>query len=146
MSSTFLKKYLKWYNRSMQYNTKPTNKQKEFARILATDKKATKVSAFKQAYDTSGYKSNDTIKQVAHQVFKTKGVQSELMKYNDIVEDTLVNTVKDWGNHEKPRQREIAIDTAKFMHDKIHGKATQKIQQQTESITLNIDLTGIEAS
>jgi hypothetical protein len=74
----------------------------------------------------------------------SKGVQSLLHDSKTLVESTLINTVKDWGDHDKPRQREIAQNAAMYIHDKVEGKATQRIEQRSEVLSFNIDLTGGE--
>ena len=40
------------------------------------------------------------------------------------------------------RNEKVTSDVAMFMYDHANGKATQRIEQRTEAITLNIDLTG----
>ena len=118
-----------------------TRKQKELVRVYTSDPKITKTDAYKQVYNSSTTNKQSLYHQ-ASAVFRKPQVQSQLAKYTELVESTLIGTVEDWGRHEKPRQREIAIDTAKFVHDKIHGRATQRIEQQTTGITFKIDLTA----
>jgi hypothetical protein len=36
------------------------------------------------------------------------------------------------------------MNNARWIHDKVKGKATQKIEQQSTKLAINIDLTGTE--
>lgn len=126
--------------------SKPTNrpatrKQKEFARLIATEPKLTNRQAYLQAYNVKPTTTPKTIDVEASRTLAKPQVQSELAKYTNLLENTLITTVRDWGNHEKPRQREIAQNAVFFMHDKIHGKAKQSIDVQSTSVKLTLDLT-----
>jgi len=118
-----------------------TRKQRELVKVYTSNPTMTKTEAFKQVYNTSTTNKNSLYSQ-ASKVFSKPQVMSQLAKHTALIEDTLIGTVQEWGSHEKPRQREIAIDTAKFVHDKIHGRATQRIEQQSTGITFKIDLTS----
>jgi len=123
-------------------NRPPTRKQAEYARIIATEPKTTQLEAYKQVYNTSGYTSKNAIEQEASRTLKHPSVQSELAKYTNILENTLITTVRDWGNHDKPRQREIAQQAVMYMHDKIHGKAKQSIDVVSTTVKLSLDFSG----
>jgi len=84
--------------------------------------------------------NKDVAKSIARQNLRKPAIISALDQSTRLVEDTLITTVKDWGRADKPRQREIAQQAAMYIHDKVHGKATQRIEQKSESITINIDL------
>jgi serine/threonine protein kinase len=73
---------------------------------------------------------------------KKPNVISYLAEKNDLVEEVLINTLTDWGRESNTRKREIAVDVGKYIHDKIHGKATQQIETTNKSVTISIDLTG----
>ena len=120
----------------------PTRKQKEFARIIATEPKTSQTEAYIRAYNTEGYNSRGAITEEAKKTLRNPSVQMELSKYSDLAEQKIVNTIREWGDHEKPRQREIAMDMAKFVHDKVHGKAKQRHEVQSTSVNINLDLTA----
>lgn len=126
-------------NNQQAATNKLTPKQRVFVQHLLDNPTASYTAAARVAYPNQ---TPATQYQQAHDNMKKPNIIMALGKANDIVESTLMNTVKEWGNHEKPRQREIAVDTAKYIHDKIHGKATQKVEQRTEAVTVNIDLSA----
>ena len=120
---------------------KLTNKQKAFVQELLTNPKATKTSAYLKAYDVKpGTKLNSIHKQ-AVDTYSNPKVISVLSGYNDIVEESLINVVKDWGREENTRKREIALNNAQYIHDKVHGKATQQIETKQSVVSISIDLT-----
>lgn len=126
--------------------SKPTNKpatrkQKEFARIIATQPKTTIKDAYKQAYNVKPTTSDKTISVEATRTLAKPQIQSELAKYTNLVEDTLITTVKDWGRSDNTRQREIAQQASMFIHDKVHGKAKQSVDVQNTTVKLVLDLT-----
>jgi hypothetical protein len=43
----------------------------------------------------------------------------------------------------KADKDEVKLAASKDILDRVHGKATQKIEQSTTGVTLNIDLTGL---
>jgi hypothetical protein len=116
---------------------KATENQKAYAQALMTNDGRTDQAKFAEIYG----ESNNTAFR-AYVAKNSRGVQSLLHDNKELVESTLINTVKDWGDHEKPRQREIAQNAAMYIHDKVEGKATMRIEQRSEIISFNIDLTG----
>lgn len=120
-----------------------TRQQAAFVEELLTNKRATKTTAYKAAYNTSNMKPN-TIHREAYATARLPQVMSRLADYSDLTEQTMINTLTDWGRENNSRKREIALNQAQFMHDKIHGKATQRVEQSTQQVTISIDLTGQE--
>jgi len=116
-----------------------TRKQQAFVRELVNNPKMSATKIAEKTYNTLSYSA---ARAIASENLTKPNIRTELAKYSDRVEQVLFNTIDQWGEHDKPRQREIAIDTAKFVHDKIHGRATQRIEQSTQGVTLNIDLTS----
>lgn len=119
-----------------------TRKQREFVKELVTNPKATKVSAYKKAYNVAPTTKIESVYREAIATSQKPQVISALTNYNELVENTLTNTVKHFADSDKVAERSLAVDTAKYIHDKIHGKATQRIEQQTTGVTLTIDLTS----
>ena len=113
-----------------------TKKEKAFADHLINNPKESGTEAAMQTYNARNRKTASVI---ATENLAKPSVKTYLAKHNDRVEQVLFNTVDQWGEHEKPRQREIAMDTAKYIHDKIHGKATQKVETTGVHISMQID-------
>lgn len=123
----------------IKHNKTLTRKQQAFVEHLVNHPKESATQAAKHAYKTA---TNHTAEQIAYENMRKPEIVTELAKYNNLVENTLVNTVNDWGREENTRKREIAVDTAKYIHDKVNGKATQRTEVKTQGVTLNIDLTS----
>lgn len=119
-----------------------TTKQRAFIKELVDNPKKSATQAALKAYDTD---SPQVAQAIASENLSKPMIRSELAKYNGMLESALINTVDEWKDHERPRQREIAMDVAKYVHDKIHGKATQKVETRSESLEIHIDLTSSES-
>ena len=120
-------------------NNKPlTRKQQAFVKHLIEHPKESATKAVQATYSDTTYR---TARQIATENLAKPSIISELSKYNNLVENTLINTIDQWGDHDKPRQREIAQQAAMYVHDKIHGKAKQSVDVHSTSVTFNIDLT-----
>lgn len=116
-----------------------TRKQKLFVQHLIENPKASGTEAAMTAYSTE---DKPTAGAIAYENLKKPQIVSELAKYNNLVENTLINTVSEWGADKSTTKRGIAIDTAKFIHDKINGKAVQQMSVTSTSVNLSIDLSG----
>lgn len=92
----------------------------------------------------AGYHPKDTQSAavMANRIMKAPEVQQKLSEHASVFESVILGTAKDWGSHEKPRQREIALNAAMFAYDHIFGKATVKIEQQVSVVKIAINLTG----
>lgn len=92
----------------------------------------------------AGYNSKDTkaANSLGSQLKHDEKIQMALGQYNDLFEDTIVGIAKRWKDSETPRKAEIALNAAMFGHDKVHGKATVKIDSQSTIVRVNINLTG----
>lgn len=144
-----------WYNPSMKKDTtknprsgKPakdrplTPKQKAFVQELINNPKQSATQAVLKTYGKPGKPIDyNTARSLASENLAKPAIQSKLIQYSDMVEQAIMQTISDWKDHDKPRQREIAMNQAQFVHDKIHGKATQKIETRSEAVTISIDLT-----
>lgn len=100
--------------------------------------KASGTDIAQQVYNVS---NRQTAQVIASENLSKPIIQTELAKYTKQIEDTLYRAVVDWGDSDTPRKREIALDSAKFIHDKVHGKATQRVETRSEAVTISIDLT-----
>lgn len=127
---------------SSPLNQGMTRRDKAFADALLNDPKKTQRDAFKESRVVREGTSDASIDVQASRLLRKPQIVSYLANYSDMVENTLLNTVQDWGREENTRKREIANNTAMYIHDKIHGKATQVIQQRSEIVKIAINLSG----
>lgn len=85
----------------------------------------------------AGYqpKNDVTAKTMYQQMMKKEKIQSALSAYTDLAEQTIIKSIKDYGDSDRQWQRTLAVETSKWVHDKVHGKAAQM------NINLNQDFT-----
>lgn len=122
---------------------KLTRKQEAFVRELVENPKQSATSAVMKTYGKPDKPvSYQTARALASENLTKPSIQTELAKYTKQVEDTLYRAVVDWGDSDTPRKREIALDSAKFIHDKVHGKATQRVETKSEQVSININMTA----
>jgi hypothetical protein len=120
-----------------------TYKQKEFIKQVVENPKQSLTKAAQAAYSSGDKEISPTVAaQIAYDNMRKPNIVSQLQDYTQLVETTLTNTVAEWGQHERPRQREIAQQAAMYIHDKVHGKATQRVETRSEAVVISIDLTG----
>lgn len=115
----------------------PTPRQKLMVKLHQEG--MTKKDAYLKAYDKDESKLKHPGQQ-AVDMFDTRGAKLALLEYKNLAEQTLVDAMSDWGRSDKPRERELALDAAKFVHDKVEGKATQKVETKSEVISFSINL------
>lgn len=121
---------------------KLTRKQEAFVRELVENPKQSATHAVMKTYGKPDKPiTYNTARTLASENLAKPAIQTKLAQYNDMVESAILQTIQDWKDHDKPRQREIAMSQAQFVHDKIHGKATQKVETRSEQVTISIDLT-----
>ena len=126
----------------MAQNRKLTGKQKAFVKELIDNPKQNATQAAMKAYSTPEKPiKHESARQLAYENLKKPQIISKLQNYTDLVESALVGTVEDWSKEDAPRKREIALDAAKFIHDKVHGRATQKVEMQSQQVVITIDMT-----
>jgi phage terminase small subunit len=111
-----------------------TTKQKIFVKeYVETKGNGTKAALI--AYDTKDYQTAATI---SNENLKKPEIISALQLHNELIESTLIGTVKQYGRSKKLGERSLAVDTAKYIHDKIHGKATQRTESTSNSLIAHI--------
>jgi phage terminase small subunit len=126
--------------KTAQITNKPlTRKQQAFVTELVNNPKDSATQVALRVYNAS---SPNSAKSIATENLSKPAIITELAKYNNLVENTLINTINDYSNSDKLGQRTLAVETSKYIHDKIHGKATQRIEQRSEKLIISIDLTG----
>ncbi len=122
-----------------------TYKQKEFIRELTDNPQQSATQAALKAYSSADKQPTyRTASVIAHENLRKPNIVSKLAQYSDAVESAIMNTMMDWKDEDSARKREIAMDMAKYTHDKIHGKATQRVETRSEAVVISIDLTQAE--
>ena len=125
-----------------QTNEKPlTAEELKFSSLVAQGYTLTK--AYRAAFPSSKGLHNNTVRRYASVLYSKNKIVTEVETKQAknaylarLAEDRLEEQLTD-GRNEK-----VTSDVAMFMYDHANGKATQRIEQRTEAITLNIDLTG----
>jgi phage terminase small subunit len=123
-----------------------THKQKIFVNNIV-DKGMTKTDAYINAYDHNG--TRKTAYEEASRTARTPQVLIELAKHSSVAENTLITVMqasKDYaleGGRDGASYASVAVQTANSILDRVHGKATQRIEQQSTAVVIQIDLTGV---
>lgn len=117
--------------------TKLTRKQKTFVELLLNNPKMSATEAAMQSYNAS---NRDVARAIATENLAKPSIMSNLGIVNDLIEGVMVATVRDWGLSMDVDRRTLAVNTGKFMHDKIHGKATQRTENTDVHVNLDISL------
>ncbi len=128
--------------KTAQTTNKPlTRKQTAFVKHLIEHPKDSGTEAVMQTYDV---KSRQTAESIAYENLRKPEIVTELAKYNSNIEQIIVDKTFKLSSSEKLEEVKEGLLNARWMHDKINGKATQKIEQQSTKLVINIDLTGTE--
>ncbi len=115
-----------------------TRKQQAFVNTLLNNPKLSATQAVKQTYNVN---NDNTASSIASENLRKPEIISKLQNYNELVENTLITDVIQYNNSDDINQRKLANDTARYIHDKINGKARQITEVTSTGVTLNIDLT-----
>lgn len=107
-----------------------------------------KTEAYIKAYDHNG--TRKTANEEASRTTSLPQVKLELAKYSNIAEDKMIQILDYSTEYGRDNTKEgasyaaVAVTVAKDILDRVHGKATQRIEQSSQSVTISIDLTGVE--
>jgi hypothetical protein len=125
-----------------------TRKQQAFVDgILGQPKKsATQVAS--EVYNVRG--KRHTAEVIASENLRKPEIMVYLANHSSKAENTLVeimNYGSEYGKEMKDRDGAsyagVAVSAAKDILDRVHGKATQKVEQHSTVVTLSLDLTDI---
>ena len=120
-----------------------TKKQAAFVKELVDDPKMSGTQAALKTYGRGDKElSPVTAASIAYENLRKPQIVSKLGNYNQLVESALIGTLEDYKESDKVSERSLSVDIAKYVHDKIHGKATQRMEVQTNKVSINIDLTS----
>lgn len=122
-----------------------TKKQKSFAIGIIENPKLSATEIAARVYNVN---NRNTARSIAAENLSKPAILAELAKYSVNSELTLLR-VMDYsteygaeGGKEGASYASVAMQTANSILDRLHGKATTKIEQTTTAVTLNIDLTN----
>lgn len=131
--------------------TKPlrplTRKQKAFVQHIVNNPKQSATQAVLATYNVDNPKTAGV---VAHENLNKPSIMAELAKYDETAQATLVEVMqysKDYGRTNSGAKEQgasyasVAARIADSLLDRLHGKATQRIEATSTAVTLNIDLT-----
>lgn len=122
-----------------------TMKQKRFVQEIINNPKQSATEAASKTYQVS---SRQTAGQIAHENMKKPEVVAELAKYSNTAESVIVevmNRSQQMMNTDTARAVDWATNarqTADSLLDRVHGKATQQVQVQSQHVVLTLDLTA----
>jgi len=92
----------------------------------------------------AGYKvsNNHAAAQIYLENMKKPEIAKKLEDVADEMEDTLITTVRRYRNSDSLEEVKEANLNARWIHDKVHGKATQRTENVSVSLSFGMDLTG----
>lgn len=111
-----------------------TRKQKAFADALIADKK---ISATKVAQKVYGKPDRDMTYDTASSIASENLRKPEIMVYMQLHSGKAENRIVELIDS---KREEIALQASKDVLDRVHGKATQRIEQTTKGVIININL------
>lgn len=114
-------------------STKLTHKQKAWADYLINNPKDSGTEAAAQTYNVSNRKSAEVI---ASENLRRPSIQLYLEEHIDKAKYRMITLVDS-------EKEDIALRASDSILDRALGKATQKIEQHSTSVNLNLDLTNI---
>lgn len=112
-----------------------TRKQEAFVTELITKPKQSATKAVMNTYNVANAKTASVI---ATENLAKPNIISRLGDANNMIEQVLMDTVGEYGNSDKIQERSLAVDTSKWIHDKIHGKAMQKSSNVNFNFTQHV--------
>lgn len=78
------------------------------------------------------------------QNMKIPEIASRLEPVVDEIEEALITTVRRYKDSDKLTEVQEAMNNARWIHDKVRGKAKQLTEVTSTKLSINIDLTGTE--
>ncbi len=124
---------------------KLTRKQLEFVRYLLSNPKASATQAVIHAYDPMKY---DTAKAMASENLAKPYILNVLRDASEEAESTITSVMRlsekfaHGGGKDGAAYASVAKGAAEAVLDRVHGKPTQRIEQSTSVVAINIDLTA----
>jgi ribosomal protein S17 len=120
----------KSYERPKKSIRRLTDKQKAYIKLRVENPKMTKTAAVMRTYNTVKPTNAGAM---ANKLEKNTLVQSALAAHADVAERTIVKAILDYEDSDKQWQRTLAVESSKWVHDKLYGKAVQR----NDNVNLN---------
>lgn len=124
-----------------------TRKQQLFVKTAIENPKASGADIARAISDKPISDSHATT--LAHRMLTNGDVQLELSKYSNHAENVLIEVMNysaelgKQGTAAGASYASVASSNAKDVLDRVHGKATQKIESKNTTVTLTLDLGSI---
>ncbi len=122
-----------------------TGKQKAFADQVLANPTKPKKKIIMDVYDVTIERAAEVM---ASENLRKPAIMAYLDKHAVVAEETLYDIMQDSRSKSKTFSKEgaayagVAVTAAKDILDRIHGKATQRIESRSESVIIGIDLSG----
>lgn len=100
-----------------------TAKQREFVRLMTSGERITPTRAVMRVYNTDKPTNAGAI---SKNLEKNPKIQMALAAHSSLAEETIVTAILDYKDSDKQWQRTLAVESSKWVHDKLHGKAVQQ--------------------
>lgn len=111
---------------------KLTRKQEVFVNALLGDTKVSGAEAARRAYNVT---TDNAARAIASENLTKPNVMQHLQANSERAEQVIVSLLA-------ADKDEVKLAASRDILDRVHGKATQKIEQTTTGVTLTIDLTS----
>lgn len=126
-----------------------TSKQSAWVQHLVENPKSNPTQAALATYGNGSRPiSYGTASQIAHDNLSKPSILLELSKHSQTAELVVVevmntsNKFSKTGDKSGSAYASVALQAANSLLDRLHGRATQRTEQRSEVVTLNIDLSG----
>ena len=125
---------------------KLTRKQEAFVRYLIGNPKDSATKAVKATYNPT---TDLAARAIAYENLTKPHIQLALAKYSQRAELRVFNLMQRGEAYAENPGKEgaahasVALAAAKDILDRVHGKATQKVETQSTSVNLNLSLTDL---
>ena len=116
-----------------------TRKQKEFVKQIILNPKESTTEIASRVYDVA---NRNVAGSIAVENMQKPAIVSELAKHSKEIEETIQDVARELIHTDKLEHKKEGLLNYRWMHDKIHGKATQKTEVTTNGVTINIDLSS----
>lgn len=120
-------------------NPKLTRKQTAFVQKLIDNPKMSATEAVRQTYNVT---TNRSAEVTASENLRKPEIVSTLNRYSNTIEDIISSKAIELSSSDKLEEVKEGLLNSRWIHDKIHGKATQKVETQNTSVNISIDLSS----
>lgn len=118
-------------------NPKLTRKQTAFVQKLIDNPKMSATQAVRETYNVT---TNRSAEVTASENLRKPEIVSTLNRYSKTIEDIITSKAVELSSSDKIEEVKEGLLNSRWIHDKIHGKATQRVETQNTSLNINIDL------